>query len=220
MINHIFNEDCFKTMARTPDKFFDIVFTSPPYNRKRNDKYSFYNDQINDYSAFLEKLIEESIRITKRNVFINIQKSYYNSTEVFKVIGKFADDICELFIWEKSNPLPASGSSITNSYEFIIVFGKTLKSNMTYTKNHLTTSVAKMPKDHKAVMNPKVAEFFISRFTEKGDVIYDPFMGTGTTAKIACSMDRNYVGSEISNEYYNRYNLGKESLWNLQTRLI
>ena len=206
-LSEVLNEDCFESMARMSDDMFDIVFTSPPYNRKRNDKYSHYDDQIIDYYGFLCKLVTETMRITKRNVFINIQKNYYNKKEVFKLLGEFSEDISELFIWEKSNPLPASGKSITNAYEFVVVFGDTLKSNNTYTKNHLTTSVARMPSDHRAVMHPEVANFFISNFTQAGDSVYDPFMGTGTTAKACNSKGISCAGSEISKEYYDKYQL-------------
>ena len=206
--NKVFNEDCFISMARMGDSEVDVVFTSPPYNRKRNDKYAHYDDRIGDYYGFLCRLLRESQRIAKRNVFINIQKNYYNKAEVFKFLGEFNSVISELFIWEKSNPLPASGKSITNSYEFVIAFGDTLKSNNTYTKNHLTTSVAKMPDDHKAVMHEDVARFFIKNFTNRGDVVYDPFMGTGTTAKICGEYGVACVGSEISKEYYDKYKLG------------
>jgi len=200
-INKIYNEDCLKTMAKMPDNFIDVVFTSPPYNRKRNDKYKFYNDTIVDYYGFLKTVIDECLRVTKGNVYLNIMKNYYNKQDVFKLIGSYNEEIYDIFIWEKSNPLPASGYSVTNAYEFIICFGEKLKSNKTYTKNHLTTSVAKMNKEHKAVMNPVVAEFFINNFTNKNDLIYDPFMGCGTTAITCEENNRNYIGSEIIKEY-------------------
>ena len=41
----------------------------------------------------------------------------------------------------------------------------------------------------------------IKNFTKENDIIYDPFMGTGTTAVVAKSMNRFYIGSEISKEY-------------------
>jgi len=185
-----------------PDNFVDIVFTSPPYNRKRNDKYLHYNDTIDDYYNFLFKAIGESIRVSSGLVFFNIMKNYYNKDDVFRIIGNFSNQICELFIWEKSNPLPAAGKAITNAYEFIIVFGDKIKSNTTYTKNHITTPVTKMPKFHKAVMNEKIALFFIEKFTKPGDIIYDPFMGIGTTGVIAKQLGRGFIGSEISKEYY------------------
>jgi site-specific DNA-methyltransferase (adenine-specific)/modification methylase len=200
-LNKIYNEDCFITMKKMPKGFVDVVFTSPPYNRKRNDKYSFYDDRIDDYYGFLRTFIDESTRVTRGNIFLNVQKNYYNKKEIFKLIGDYANKICEIFIWEKSNPMPASGFNITNAYEFIIVFGEKIKSNRTYTKNHLTTSVAVMNKDHKAVMHEKTAEFFIENFTQKKDTIYDPFMGCGTTALVSRRLERNFIGSEILPEY-------------------
>lgn len=200
-LNKIYNENCLDTMKRLKNNSVDIVFTSPPYNRKRNDKYNYYDDCIDDYFMFLKKIINECVRVSRGNVFFNIMKNYYNKSDVFKIIGEFSNTICEIFIWEKSNPLPAAGNAITNAYEFVIVFGENIKSKTTYTKNHLTTSVAKMNKVHKAMMNPIVVEFFLNNFTNENDIVYDPFMGCGTTAIVCKKMNRNFIGSEIVKEY-------------------
>jgi site-specific DNA-methyltransferase (adenine-specific)/modification methylase len=205
------NESCFDTFKRMGDKSVDFVFTSPPYNRKRNDKYKYFNDTETNYFSFLDSVISESLRISKEYVFLNIMKNYYNSEAIYKLFGKWSEQIAEVFVWEKLNPLPASGFSITNSFEYIIAFGKKgLKSNKTYTKNHLSTSTTKMPSCHKAVMNEKVAFFFIENFTKEGHIIYDPFMGTGTTAVVCEKLNRKWIGSEISKEYF-LYSLEKIS---------
>jgi len=189
-------------MKRMPDNFVDITFTSPPYNRKRNDKYEHYEDTKEDFYEFLVETTDEMLRVTKGNVFINIQKNYYNKADVFKYIGAYCDKITEMFIWEKSNPLPASGASITNAWEFVIVLGDTIKSNTTYTKNHITTSVNPDTNTlHKAMMHKDVANFFIEKFTNRGDIVYDPFSGSGTTALCAVENGCQYLGSEISEEY-------------------
>ena len=57
-------------------------------------------------------------------------------------------------------------------------------------------------KSHSAVFPEKLPEFFINLFTQSNDLVYDPFMGSGTTAKVASQMNRNFIGSEISEEYY------------------
>lgn len=190
-------------MARMADKSVDITFTSPPYNRKRNDKYEHYEDTIDDFYDFLVKTTREMLRVTKRNVFVNIQKNYYNKEEVFRYIGAFSKELCEIIIWEKSNPLPANGANITNAWEFVLVFGEPLKSNSTYTKNHITTSVNQETNSiHKAMMNIQVSDWFMEMFSQKGDVVYDPFSGFGTTAVSALKFECNYLGSEISTEYW------------------
>jgi len=151
------------------DSSVDHIFTSPPYNRKRNDKYEFYDDTLTDYIGFLRESIKQSIRVSKGFVFFNIQKNYYNKSDVFKIIGEFSEEIVEIFIWEKTNPMPAAGLSITNAYEFFIIFGKSsLKSNFTYTKNIVKSGVnSKMPKNHSAVMKTEIAEWFIWNFTKE-----------------------------------------------------
>lgn len=213
--NYIKCGDCLELMKEIPDKGVDVVFTSPPYNRKRNDKYSFYDDTKADYFAFLCDVTDEMLRITRRYVIVNVQKNYYQKHDVFKFIGKYSEKIVEIIIWEKSNPLPASGKNITNAYELFIVFGdKPLKSNTTYTKNVITTSVnSNMPKEHRAVMKKEVSDWFIEKFTCEGDVVLDPFLGVGTTAMSCIEQGRQYIGFEICQQYYE---MAKQNISNTQ----
>lgn|ERR1035437_4379779 len=55
--------------------------------------------------------------------------------------------------------------------------------------------------DHPAVFSMKLAIDHIKSWSNEGDLIYDPFMGSGTTGKMALMLKRNYIGSEISPEY-------------------
>lgn len=54
---------------------------------------------------------------------------------------------------------------------------------------------------HPAVFPEKLAEDHILSWSNENDLIYDPFMGSGTTAKMSVLNNRNFVGSEISEEY-------------------
>lgn len=196
--------DCLELMKQFPDKCVDVSFTSPPYNRKRNDKYEFYDDTLADYYGFLCKFTDELLRVTKKHVFVNLQKNYYNKQDVFEYIGKYAKQIREIIIWEKTNPMPANGHNITNSYEFFIVMGdKPLKGNYTYTKNIISTSVnSNMPKEHKAVMKQEVSDWFIENFTSENDIVLDCFMGTGTTGVSCVKRNRSFIGIEIDGNYF------------------
>jgi DNA modification methylase len=197
--------DCFKLLKEIADKSIDVSFTSPPYNRKRNDKYDNYDDTVENYFKFLCDFTEELLRVTKKYVFVNIQKNYYNKEDVFKYIGKYNTKIQEIIIWEKTNPMPASGNSVTNSYEFFIVLGDIpLKSNETYTKNIISSSVNSSTtlKEHRAVMKQEVSDYFIRNFTEIGDVVLDNFMGTGTTGVSCKKLKRDFIGIEIDKKYF------------------
>lgn len=54
---------------------------------------------------------------------------------------------------------------------------------------------------HPAIFPDKLAEDHIKSWSNPGDVVYDPFLGSGTTAKAAKLLEREYVGSELSEEY-------------------
>ena len=166
--------------ARCLDMFSNsctFVLTSPPYNRKRNDKYTEYNDNITNYFEFLTEITDILLQKTKKFVFMNLQADFYNRKDIYKYIGQYADKIQNIIVWEKTNPTPAAGNSITNAYEYIIVLGDfSLKSNTTYTKNHITTNVCKNEyhKVHKAVMNEEISDLIIEKFTQENELILDP----------------------------------------------
>lgn len=101
--------------------------------------------------------------------------------------------------------MPASGRNITNAYEmFIVLSNKPLKSNTTYTKNTITSSVNSQTtlKEHRAVMKQEISDYFIEKFTQEGELILDPFMGTGTTGISCEKYNRNFIGIEIDEEYF------------------
>jgi site-specific DNA-methyltransferase (adenine-specific) len=54
---------------------------------------------------------------------------------------------------------------------------------------------------HAAIYPEKLVEDHIMTWSDEGDLVYDPFMGSGTTAKVSILLNRNYIGSEISPEY-------------------
>lgn len=201
----LINDDCFQALKGIDDKSVDYVLTSPPYNRKRNDKYSEYDDNINDYYAFLLSITDVLLQKTRKHIFMNIQANYYNRQDVYKYIGHYADKIQNIIVWEKTNPMPASGNNITNAYEYIIVLGnEPLKSNETYTKNHITTNICRneFHKVHKAVMNQELSDWLIEKFTKEGDIILDPFMGTGTTGVSCKKYNRKFIGIELVEKYF------------------
>lgn len=64
-----------------------------------------------------------------------------------------------------------------------------------------SSSQDKIAFKHPAIFPEKLAEDQIYTWTNVGEVVYDPFLGSGTTAKMACTLNRQWIGSEISEEY-------------------
>ncbi len=201
----LYRDDCLSKLKDFADKSIDITFTSPPYNRKRNDKYTNYDDTIKDYYLFLVEVTDLLLAKTKRHVIINLQTNYYNRQDVYKFIGHYYNKIQNVIVWEKNNPLPANGHNITNAFEYFFILGDTaIKSNTTYTKNHITTSINNsITKIHKAVMKQEVADWFIEKFTKENDVVLDCFMGLGTTGLSCIKYNRDFIGIELDEEYFN-----------------
>ena len=54
---------------------------------------------------------------------------------------------------------------------------------------------------HPAIFPEKLAQDHIMSWSNENDLVYDPFMGSGTTAKMAIINKRKYIGSELSSEY-------------------
>ena len=56
--------------------------------------------------------------------------------------------------------------------------------------------------NHPAIFPEKLAQDHILSWSNPGDIVFDPFLGSGTTAKMAVLNDRKYIGFEISKEYF------------------
>jgi len=94
------------------DNSIDHVFTSPPYNRKRNDKYEHYDDTVVNYYKLIKDSIEQSLRISKGYVIFNIQKNYYNKADVFKLFGTFADYTKNIITTSVNGKMPESHKAV------------------------------------------------------------------------------------------------------------
>ena len=97
----------------------------------------------------------------------------------------------------------------TNQYIFVLSKHPNNKypshERIGYKHNFIETSV-KSGKGHSAVYPIEVPRFCIDVFSNEQDLIYDPFMGSGTTALACAEMNRNYIGSEIAGQYIDMAN--------------
>lgn len=85
-------------------------------------------------------------------------------------------------------------------------FGKKIENwvgkEMVLPDNVLYMATESANKSHSAAYPESLPEWFIKLFTKEGDVVLDPFLGSGTTCKVALDLKRNSIGIELNKEYY------------------
>ena len=214
--NKIYFEDCIETMKKMPDNFLDCIITSPPYfNAAKKYQRGTGIHYVKDVGEPLYTILDVfklSLSKLKDNGFFCINLGYsYGETGVMRPfhivdraqrLGLFVVDV---IIWKKKNPIPLQ-KRLTNSFEYIFVLSKHPNNKypsadrIGYKHNFLESSV-KSGKGHSAVFPIELPLFCIDVFSNENDLIYDPFIGSGTTALACLQTNRNYIGSEIASQY-------------------
>jgi len=233
-MNIVYNECCLETMSRMEDLSVDLVVTSPPYNmrtRIRNGqyttreksehfskKYKHFDDAlpIDEFYKFHKQVIEELLRVSKI-VCYNFQIVTGSKEVFFKIIGDFSKDIKDIIIWDKKHGQPAMHDGVLNScYEMILVMENDKKCGRMIQTSYFSRGEMdnilrigrgqRVTDDHMAVFPDELPDILIRAFSKENDIVYDPFMGIGTTAKIALANNRRFLGSEIVKEYWEESN--------------
>lgn len=87
-------------------------------------------------------------------------------------------------------------------------FGKKIENwvgkDMVLPDNVLYMATETGNKSHSAAYPDSLPEWFIKLFTKEGDLILDPFLGSGTTCRVSYDMGRNSIGIELLDEYYQK----------------
>lgn len=190
-------------------------------------RYDTHIDDMTDeeYCDFTKKLFLEFDRVLNLNgcVLYNINYGAENTEGVFKAINAIITQtnftVADVICWKKSTALPNSCSSnrLTRIWEFVFVLCR--KNEMkTFYCNKRVTSYRKTGQKayeniynfieaknndgscpfNKATYSSELCESLLRLYCPADGVVYDPFMGSGTTAVACKKLGLNYIGSEIS----------------------
>lgn len=242
-----FSEDI---LSKMPEKIFDLVVTSPPYDDLRDYK----SNSIWNFDKF-KIIAKELFRVLKEGGIVvwvvgdktvngNKSLTSFKQALYFQEIGFRMFDV---IIYEKAGSGPPHPNRYFNAYEYMFILskGKPKTINLLHDKpnkwaNHSTYGeVSRREKDgsltpkgkkivnefgvrtniwkyvngkgfstkdeiayqHPAIFPEKLVEDHIKSWSNEGDLILDPFGGSGTTGKMATLLNRNWILIEAAEEY-------------------
>ena len=197
MINKIIRGDCIKILKSMEENCVDIVFTDPPYNIKK--KYDGYADNLSseEYKDWMSVVINLSERISRRGV-------------IFYVAGKHTKMFFDLM--PKAHLVIVHKRAIgAMSGNYFLQYHSMFSTVKPINKTKDLWNDVRLPGEGYYFREPRydtpgltgleLTKKVIESFTTAGDLVLDPFMGTGTTAVACIELKRIYIGVEQSQKY-------------------
>jgi site-specific DNA-methyltransferase (adenine-specific) len=187
-LNHLYNEDCILTMQRMENNSVDLILTDPPYGV--NLKYDTYIDTEENWYNLMSNFIPEAKRVAKMVIMPSCKIS-----RLEWIYKNFPPDW--LICWYKGSVGTAAFIGF-NDWEPHLVYGK----NNTNMHDYFRATPEPQTNGHPCQKPVNWARWLIKRATNENDIVYDPFTGSVTTIVASIELKRNFIGSEISKEYY------------------
>jgi DNA modification methylase len=214
----IYCGDCFEIMKRLPDKSIDLVVTDPPYgvdyaggqHRPVSDKLIV--NEVNKHQ-WREKIFGDSNNLYTR-LFSELHRLlilcsggayvFYSESRSHWVYPPIPFTHYQMLIWGKSNvKYPALNARYKHNFEpFVWLTRPPTK----WRGGSKQPALWWMPRESKNIAHPTqkpldVMRRMILNSSDPGDIVFDPFMGSGTTLVAARELGRRYIGIEIEEKY-------------------
>ena len=214
--NNIYLGDAYELIKKIPDKSVDIIITDPPYEIGELRHSGITKDRKND---FLDELMEtdliKGIDLNILNEFVRVMKKiniyiWCNKNQIYDYLTFFhKEHSCkyEILIWAKSNPIPFCGNHYLVDKEYCLYFWEDgVKVDIPFERGKTVFITETNKEDKSKFKHPTVKPIEIIETLLKnscrGGLVFDPFVGSGTTALAAKHLGLNYLGFEINEKFY------------------
>lgn len=204
MSDILLNTDCMSAMRQMRDQSVDFTLTDIPYNkvsRASNGLRRLDFGKADILTFDLEEFCKEVFRVSKNSIVIFCGREQFSKIYAFFAKQK---GTTRPIIWQKSNPSPMNGQHI---YLSGVELGVWFKRAGAKTFNaHCKNTIFKFPlgssKLHPTEKNHKLLEDLILDNTNKGELVFDPCAGSGSTCLVAKRLNRHYLGFELDKEFH------------------
>lgn len=209
-INKIYNEDCLEGMKRIECESIDLIVTDPPYliNYSRYVKGHKNSKAIIGDSNYnlIDKYIAECYRILKNNSNCFIFGSIKTYSYFEQKIKESGFKIKNVIIWDKMNS--GMGDTLTTyapQYEilFYLEKGKTKINGKRFSDIWQFKKIVGKNQLHQNQKPIELLKRCIINHSNISDIVFDGFLGSGTTAIACINTNRNFIGFELDENYFN-----------------
>lgn len=212
--------DCLEMIKNVPDNSIDLLLTDPPYNVSRPNNFKTMGSAARigmDFGEWDKNFdtvgyISELPRILRDNANVVIFNSWENLSEIKKACEENNITIKRCLVLNKSNPAPFNRDRMfVNDVEFAlwgVYNSKNKPTKWTFNRQNpvekcVINTTVQSSKLHPTMKDIKVITYLIEVLSNEGDTVLDPFIGSGTTAVAALNANRNCIGFEIDENYFN-----------------
>lgn len=222
------NGECIEELATLEDNIVDLVLTDPPYNlanfmnnrdtnlHKMRDNFfatAGWDDlEFDDWKNHMDLFFKESSRILKPGGSMIIFMSILRVETLVELASKYGFYYKTTGIWHKTNPMPRNMNlHFVNSNECWIyftymkrtgVFNNNGKLELDFIKTSVAPLSEKRHGKHPTQKPIELFEHFVRLLSNEGDLVVDPFLGSGSSAVASYRLNRKFIGIELERKYY------------------
>jgi site-specific DNA-methyltransferase (adenine-specific) len=206
---------CVQGMRQMPPASVDLVIADPPfgidfdgrgsqYNRTRDLVVEGYKEAQGDYDAFTSSWISELPRIMKATASAFIFSGWTNLKDVLVAIDNAKLTTINHVVWKYQFGVFTRNKFVTSHYH-VLFLAKDPEKYFFNKIEHYPIDVWDIPRTYRAgqkkngtKLPEKVVGRCIDFCSRPGDIVFDPFMGNGTTATCAKGRFRHFYGFELN----------------------
>ena len=202
----------------------DMAFTSPPYNAGKSEmlsgnthttdnKYNSYNDNQTK-SEYLDLLtgFTDTALLFCNYLICNIQSLAGNKIALIEYLHNYKNNFIDVAIWDKGHGAPAMAENVmTSAWEYLLFINAKDNASRAIPSRKFRGTIPNIyrgkPQRNNEFSHVHAATFSIDlcdwamQFTNKGNIILDQFLGTGSTMVAAHQLNRKCYGMELDSKY-------------------
>lgn len=224
----LYNNDCINAMKMIDENSINLIVTDPPYNlgnfmKNRDTNLSKMRDNFfgsagwddmdfDEWTESMDNFFAESARVMKKGGSMIVFMAIIKVETIIKLAEKQGFYYKTTGIWHKTNPMPRNMNlHFVNSTEAWVYFTYKTRTGTfnnegalyhDFIETSVTSNGERRYGKHPTQKPESLMLHFVEILSNSGDWVLDPFMGSGTTGVAAKKADRNFIGVELDETYF------------------